>query len=199
MKRIRKAPEPADFSAWKAKLKGLRGWSRLRPPLKQKVHEALLNEQGFICCYCEASVTKDDSHIEHFRPRTTFRKLQLDYDNLHCSCQREPLAGEPHHCGYAKQDWFDEMLLVSPVAHDCEDRFKFTGNGVITPRRGNDAGAKATIRKLCLDLPKLRALRAAAVEPLCDLPTTEIRKLLKKDSEGRFVAFYSTIKQVLLT
>lgn len=198
MKRISKASEPADFSAWKANLKGHRVWSRVRPPLKQTVHEALLKEQGFICCYCEASVGMDDSHIEHFRPRR-FSNLQLDYSNLHCSCQREPSAGAPHHCGYAKNDWFDHTLLVSPMASDCQDRFKFNGAGVIGPRRDDDAGAKTTIRKLCLDLPKLRALRAAALEPLYLLPTTEIKQLLKRDDEGRFVAFYSTIKQVLLS
>lgn len=157
-----------------------------------------MKEQGFICCYCEASITHEDCHIEHFRPRR-FRRLQLDYSNLHCSCQRELSAGEPPHCGYAKGDWFDHTLLVSPMASDCENRFRFTGAGVILPRRDDDAGAKTTIRRLRLDLPKLRALRAAAVEALYDLPTTEIAQLLKRDHEGRFVAFYSTIKQVLLT
>ena len=49
------------------------------------------------------------------------------------------------------------------MASDCANRFKFTAAGGIRPRRDNDAGAKTTIRKLCLDLPKLRALRAAAV------------------------------------
>ena len=59
-------------------------------------------------------------------------------------------------------------------------------------------GAKETIRRLRLDLPKLRALRAAAVNVLSNLATTEIRQLLARDTEGRFLDFHSTIKQVLL-
>ena len=144
-------------------------------------------------------------HYEGQQPYRTFPSskkfldLQLDYTNLHCSCQREPPAGEPHRCGYAKRDWFDERLLVSPLAPDCENRFRFIANGEISPRWDDDSGAKTTIRKLQLDLPKLRALRAAAVNTLCDLPATEIRRLLARDAEDRFLEYHSTIRHVLLT
>ena len=141
---------------------------------------------------------KGQQPYQHFRPKRKFPELQLDYTNLHCSCQREPSVGEPRHCGYAKGSWFNAELLVSPLAPDCEDRFRFTASGEILPRRDDDAGAKETIRRLRLDLPKLRALRAAAVNVLYNLATTEIRQLLARDTEGRFLDFHSTIEQVLL-
>ena len=198
MKRIAKSPEPEVFSRWKAKdrMAHRPNWDRVRSPLKQRIHESLMQEQGFLCCYCETSITADGSHVEHFRPRR-YRALQLDYDNLLCSCQREPSAGEPHHCGYLKDDWFDEDLLVSPLSPDCEDRFQFTANGDIFPRRNNDAGAKVTIRKLGLNIPKLRALREAAVAGLYYLSKTEIRQLLVRGADGKFLPFHTTIKQVL--
>ena len=160
MKRIVKDPEPEDFSEWKANARMAHqlNWDEFQKPIKPKVHESLMQEQGFLCCYCETSVTANDSHIEHFRPRSRYPALEFDYGNLHCSCQGESSQGEPGHCGHRKGGWFDEDLLVSPLSPDCEERFLFTANGDIFPSRGNDAGAQVTIEKLGLDLPKLRAL-----------------------------------------
>lgn len=201
MKRIVKDPEPEVFSEWKAndRMAHQPNWNRVRSPVKQQLHEALMQEQGFLCCYCESSVTADDSHIEHFRPRKKYPAFQFDYDNLLCSCQRELSPGEPRHCGHRKGDWFDENLLVSPLAPNCEERFTFTANGDIFPHRDNDAGAKETIRKLGLNIDKLRALRAAAVDGLYDVPQADIRQLLTRGADGKFLAFHTTIKQVLAT
>lgn len=199
MKRIVKDPEPEVFSEWKAndRMAHQPNWNRVRSLLKQQLHEALMQEQGFLCCYCEVSVTADDSHIEHFRPKKKCPALQLDYDNLLCSCQRELSAGEPRHCGHQKRNWFNESLLVSPLAPDCETRFRFTANGDIFPRQDNDTGAKETIRRLSLNIDKLRALRAAAVDGLYNVSQADIRQLLKKGGDGKFLAFHTTIKQVL--
>lgn len=199
MKRIVKDPEPQDFSKWKEKdhMAHRPRWKRVPTPIKQKIHESLIREQGFLCCYCESSVTAAESHIEHFRPKHKYRSRQLDYDNLLCSCQRELSPGEPRHCGNRKKGWFDANLLVSPLAPDCEDRFIFTAKGDIFPRRDDDAGARVTIKKLSLNLPKLRALRAAAVAELCHLSQTEIRRLLTSGADGRLLEFYTTIEQVL--
>ena len=83
------------------------------------------------------------------------------------------------------------------MAPDCEVRFGFTANGDIFPGADNDIGAEETIKRLALDLPKLRALRAAAVDALHDLPKTDVRRLLARDADGRFLEFHTTIKQVL--
>ena len=198
MKQILKDAEPPDFSEWKKDdpMAHRPRWNRVPTPIKKKVHDSLMREQGYICCYCEASVAMDDSHVEHFHPKEKYRNRQLDYINLHCSCQRELLAGEPRHCGYRKGSWFDKDLLISPLASDCEGRFRFTASGDIFPRH-NDAAARVTIEKLSLDLPKLNALRAAAVDGLYDLSKTQISQLLARGKDGRFLEFHSTIKQVL--
>lgn len=200
MKRIAKGTEPSEFSSWKEedKMAHRPNWNRVPAQIRRRVHESLIREQGFICCYCESSIDVDTSHVEHFRPMSKFRNKQLDYDNLHCSCQRESSAGEPRHCGRLKGSWFDAELLVSPMSPDCETRFGFTGNGGIFPRCQTDDGAKATIRKLGLNLPKLRALRAAAVDGLCDLSRDDIRQFMERRVNGRFQQFHTTIMQVLL-
>lgn len=199
MKYIEKDAEPASFSQWKARdrMAHRPNWIRVPRMARDDVHESLMREQGYICCYCEASVATDDSHVEHFRPKKPFRGLQLDYSNLHCSCQRELSRGEPRHCGHGKHCWFDSNLLVSPMEPNCEVRFRFTANGDIFPGTDNDAGARETIRRLALNLPKLRALRAAAIDELYGLTRTDVERLLARDPDGRFMEFHTTIRQVL--
>ena len=200
MKQIVKVAEPEGFSRWKRgdRMAHRPNWNRVPAGTREEIHESLMREQGFICCYCEASIVKADSHIEHFRPIRDFSQLQLDYLNLHCSCQRDQSPGEPRHCGHRKGSWFDADLLVSPLDADCEVRFEFTANGDVFPR-DDDPAAEKTIQRLGLDLPKLNALRRAAVEALIDLPEPDIQQLLARGTDGRFQQFHTTIRQVLLS
>ena len=200
MKYITKSTEPSEFSRWKEqdRMAHRPNWNRVPAQTRRRVHESLIREQGFICCYCERSVGVDTSHVEHFRPRSKFRNKQLNYDNLHCSCQRGASAGEPRHCGHLKGDWFDAELLVSPASPGCETRFGFTGNGDVFPRCQSDDGAKTTIQKLGLNIRRLRVLRAAAVDGLCDLSKDDVKQLMERRVNGKFQQFHTTIMQVLL-
>ena len=199
MKQINKGTEPLEFSTWKAKdkMKHRPKWERVPTHVKKIIHFSLLREQGFICCYCEIAVTSEDSHIEHFRPKR-FSDQRLNYGNLHCSCQRDILAGEPRHCGNKKCNWFNDDLLISPLDTDCENRFKFTGDGRISPALVGDDAAKKTVDVLGLDLPKLRALRAAAIDALIDLSAAEIQHLIGRGNDNSYFPFHTTICQVLL-
>ena len=198
MKQIVKVDEPSDFAEWKAndKMAHRPNWKRVPGPIRKSLHESLLREQGFICCYCESSISEVDSHIEHFRPRR-FKERLLDYENLHSSCQRSGEKRQPCHCGHLKGKWFDEELLISPLEESCENRFIYTGNGGIFPRTDGDAAAETTIRKLGLDLPKLRELRAAAIDAFGDLAVEDIERMLVRRADGAYPAFYSAIAQVL--
>ena len=195
MKRIAKKGEPVKFSIWKERdrMAHRPRWNRVPAPIRKSIHESLMREQGFICCYCESRIRMEDSHIEHFRPKKGFPDRQLDYGNLHCSCQRDLSPGEPRHCGLRKGSWFDENLLLSPLEADCEDRFRFTANGDVFPRSIGDAAAKITIEKLGLDLPKLRALRAAAIDALYTLSNEEIERLLERRLDGQLLEFHTAI------
>lgn len=79
-------------------------WDGLRAPEKSELHEALLREQDFICCYCGMRINRETSHIEHLKPRTTYPELALEYSNLLASCQgeSEEPPPEPVHCGHKK-------------------------------------------------------------------------------------------------
>ena len=201
MKHIKKRGEPDSFTEWKT-LEGEEWQPTYRDmpgEIKNSIKSALMREQRFICCYCESRLTVENSHIEHFKPQRHPEVDPLDFDNMLCSCQNQSKRGEPLHCGHRKGDWFDRDMLVSPLDHNCEDHFSFTGDGQILPRSKNDQKAVETIGRLGLNIPKMIDLRAKSIEPFLDasLSPQEFRRLvigyLKIDNSGAFGAYWSTI------
>lgn len=203
MKYIVKGPEPAVFTDWKALASP--DWTPtygdLRGAEKKAVKTALMQEQGYLCCYCERQLSDADSHIEHFKPQHLADVDPLEYSNLLCSCQNRLDKGVPRHCGNLKDGWFDAHLLVSPMSADCEARFSYTADGRIHPGQ-DDAAALATIENLGLDIPKLISLRSAAISPFLDedLSNEELSRFvdgyLRKDAEGHFAPFWTTIRDL---
>jgi uncharacterized protein (TIGR02646 family) len=202
MKHIEKNAEPPVLTDWKARAN--EDWqpdyADLRGDIKKAVKEALMDEQGYICCYCEQRLTDSDSHIEHFKPQSDPAVDPLDYGNLLCSCQNQVKKGEPRHCGILKEDWFDPDRLISPLSIDCESRFAYTGNGEIKPADTHDPSAEETIKKLGLDIPKLNDMRAKSIEPFLEdnLTVEDMRTFvsgyLSRDRSGQFGAFWTTIQ-----
>jgi uncharacterized protein (TIGR02646 family) len=177
----------------------------LRGKDKQQVHHYLIAEQGHICCYCGGRIVHADSHIEHFQPQTDYPDLELDYFNLLASCQNQLIPREPRHCGMG-MSWFDDRLLVSPLIEDCEDFFEYTVDGQILPSRDTEKSVAAirTIDRLNLNIPKLQATRAGAIEglyndPELELPFSddEIQKLIhyysQTDGNGMYQPYCQTI------
>jgi len=201
VKHIIKNREPREFSDWKALANP--GWhpdyEGLSRDEKRAVKNALTEEQGYICCYCERRLEDDDSHIEHFKPQSDPEVDPLDYSNMLCSCQNRLKQGEPRHCGNLKGNWFDTRLLISPLDPNCEEHFAYTADGRIRPADESDNAARTTIEKLGLNIPKLKALREKAIEPFLDEKLNEhdfsqfVTGYLIKDPEGRFGEFWTTI------
>ena len=85
MRYIRKGDEPESL----ANLKALTNedWKPTyeddcRGEVKTQLHNALLQEQGYICCYCGMAIAKEDSHIEHLKPRSIYPNLALEFTNI---------------------------------------------------------------------------------------------------------------------
>lgn len=57
---------------------------------------ALLAEQNGLCVYCEQTITADQAHLDHIKPRSAWPQLTWAYDNLAVSCNHAD------HCGHAK-------------------------------------------------------------------------------------------------
>ncbi len=203
MKFIQKGPEPQQLVNWKSLAND--DWQpeygSMGGQLKTIVKKSLMQEQGYICCYCERRLDLDDSHIEHFNPQSDGEVDPLDYSNMLCSCQNRLKKGEPRHCGNLKDDWFDFDLLISPLDPECETKFSFIADGRIKPLEP-DAAADKTIEKLGLDKPKLNDLRKKAIEPFVDDVLNEdelkvfVTEYLKPGPDGTFDEFYMTIKSL---
>lgn len=209
MRYIHKGKEPTDFSKWKGQKneEWTPTWDDLRTPQKPMVHDALLREQGYICCYCGRRITRDTSHIEHLKPRKTYPNLALEYTNLLASCQRERERREPLHCGSKKDDWYDEHLMVSPLDANCAEFFRYTDDGQIlaTEVTEKKSPAHTTIDKLGLNIDKLNAMRRAAIEDILEvidsLTDEEKQKLLlgfeQPDANGQYEEFCDAIAYIL--
>jgi uncharacterized protein (TIGR02646 family) len=178
-----------------------------RGEVKTQLHNALLKEQGYICCYCQMNITKENSHIEHLKPRSIYPNLALDYKNLLASCQRERERREPQHCGVKKDDWYDEDLMVSPLNENCAGFFRYSPSGEILPTDESDKqeAAKTTIEKLGLGIEKLRLMRSAAIDGalLAIEGLTDEEKLLfaqgyeQPDPDGQYLPFCTAIAYIL--
>ena len=215
MKFIEKSQEPASFTIWKEQANDdwKPTWDNLGNPEKTHLHEALLSEQGYICCYCNERIGRPQpkSHIEHIKPRSHFENDMLEYKNLVSSCQGEDENRLPIHCGQAKADWpdvdaFNAGLMISPLDEQCEVAFRFTVIGEIRPAEGLlDAAARETIKRLCLDVRKLEASRRLAIEgalegieaETVDSLQQQIASYSQKNEDGKFLPFCSAIIYIL--
>ena len=212
MKYIKKGEEPESFKTWKALARTTPNWgySYLQNPEKRELHEALIREQGYICCYCGMRITRESSHIEHLKPQSIpDPDLSVEYTNLLASCQREREPKKPIHCGVAKDDWYDENLMVSPLNSNCIDFFIYTDDGQIlaTDASEKNVAATKTIKQLRLDIPKLKAMREEVIKNLLvgldvfTLTEEEKQKLLQgfeqPDANGRYEEFCSAIAYIL--
>lgn len=161
MKYISKTGEPASFSYWK-RARPTIGYNQLLGTPKQHLKDSLINEQKYLCCYCESLITTSNSHIEHFRPKAAgmFPELQLDYTNLHVSCRLRRTGDQDEHCGHKKYNQFSTNL-ISPLEVDCATHFEYTLDGAI---QGIDARGVETVAILNLDSTLLKQKREQLID-----------------------------------
>ncbi|MEH1923079.1 retron system putative HNH endonuclease [Nostoc sp.] len=209
MKYIKKSEEPESFTVWKnlANEDWQPSWENFSKPQKTDVHNSLLQEQGFICCYCGRRINTDDRHLEHLKPRTTYPQSALEYTNILASCQKDTVRKEPLHCGKIKDKWYDDNLMISPLDVNCAEFFRYTDDGQILATNNSEKqlAAETTIDKLALNIDKLKDLRAKALEPILEIINTiteeERQDLIlgfsETDSKGYYEEFCAAIIYLL--
>ncbi len=198
MKYIRKTNEPEVLVNFKVRANDnwKLSYSKLKKKgeIKKKLQDYLIIEQGHLCCYCGTRISQADSHIEHFKPQSEYPSLDLDYFNMLVSCKNQIKPTEPRHCGFAKENWYDLELLVSPLIADCEEFFQYTNDGQISPAdRESEKGKAATetIEKLRLNIPKLQAVRAGTIDSIYNDPDLQLP--LSDDEIDKLIHYYSQI------
>lgn len=141
----------------------------LERPTKNALSARLGTEQEDQCVYCGRrlsldSEARDQWHIEHFRPRSRYPDLEVEYTNLFLSCgDRENDGSLTDTCGRAKKDWFDTKNHVNPIEAGCAGRFKYLGNGKV---RGRDQAATTMVERLNLNNDRLRVMRRRVISAI---------------------------------
>lgn len=170
MKFIDKSKTPHDIHVWvQTQPKDDTGnpinchYEDMPSEVKIAVRAALLEEQGYLCCYTGLRIRENSSHIEHLKPQNLCSGLEdIDYRNL--------LAAYPHHDhervafgAHKKDGWYDSHFLITPLDTNCEKRFRFRLSGKIEPVNPDDEPARITIEKLGLDDEELTRMRRSAI------------------------------------
>lgn len=204
MKRIIKTEPPDFFEEWKAsflarndKIPNYK--DNFYGKIKHQFKFELLKEQGYVCCYCMASVNFN-SHIEHFLPQSNSDK-DLDYFNMFISCNG--YHDDRSHCGHKKDDWFDEEKMLSPTASDIEQQFKYSIDGSIIP---TSERAAENIRHLGLDSFSLNRARQNAIYSSGlfdeDINEEDIEELVltfqSRNEKGAYLPFCQAVVYCLL-
>ncbi len=222
MKYIQKGQEFTQWKKTKPKKYQSKDWKKLNPLPKKALHDALLTEQGYICCYCERAITKNNSHIEHFVPKKGVNadsNLTFEYHNLLCSCDGNASENQGlTHCGIRKDDWFDAGLMVSPLNKDCADFFCYSTTGKILPTSvpEKQKAAEETINRCNLNHPMLKKMRHEVLKRITlqsltdnksqlldNLTQEEISQLIQSysqpDIQGKYTPFCTAIIYFLST
>jgi len=125
MKYIKKGTEPASLTEFRAA--GGKDFDDYRG--KKELSRRLMEEQGFICCYCMQRIKPETVHIEHWKPQSRFPGFQLDYKNLLAVCDGNLGKPKPlQHCDTRKGD---TEITINPTERQCESLVKFSSNGEV--------------------------------------------------------------------
>jgi uncharacterized protein (TIGR02646 family) len=142
MKRIIKGSEPLCLLQYRQTQDANYDGYHPKKPLK----EALLTEQGYICCYCMQRISIDNMEIEHNKAKNEdcYPHLQLDYKNLIASCSgNRGKRLKNLHCngrkGYYEGKKNNEgkniicKIKLNPADSDknCENYIKYSSTGKI--------------------------------------------------------------------
>ena len=98
---------------------------------KKSLKEALLTEQGYICCYCMRRISEDNMEIEHWQPQSKYPELQINYKNLLASCSgNRGSKKDNQHCNPRKGD---AEITINPCdsTKNCENYIKYSSTGKI--------------------------------------------------------------------
>lgn len=220
MRYIEKGQEPQSFADWKAQEND--NWkpiyADLRGQIKSDVHDSLLIEQGYTCCYCGMRITQNISHIEHLQPQNEKapaipkdHALAIDYANLLVSCgfSESSKMSDPNyknvlhclqHCGCKRGN---ESLTVKPLQTDCAEFFRYTGSGEMRPVADSDKkqAASDTIQTLNLNHGNLIAARGEAIDGVLqgleELTKSDIEMLIQSYEQPNQQAFSFAIAYTL--
>lgn len=167
----------------------------------------LLEEQGYICCYCGCRIDSIDGNFavaEHLLPISGVGRNKLaSYDNLLISCngdqqwtaENTPYGSDRLHCDAQKKN---QILTITPLMPNCDKQFLYTIDGHV---KGLNPDASDAVTKLNLDCVLLRQRRTAAldgilhdIDTLSDADLNLIKnKYDSKGADGKYEPYCTAV------
>jgi len=135
MKKISKNQEPNSLVEHRSNQAS--SFNNIPAQTKFDLRESLINEQGFICCYCMRRIRLADlgevqrTKIEHFACQSEHPDLELNYRNLLLSCMGG--EGEQKHLQTCDTYKKDKALSINPTDNhrNIEELIKYNAYGEI--------------------------------------------------------------------
>lgn len=160
MRQIRKQAEPRELREHRL------GGGRFEDPQgatrwKERLQDALLRDQGGLCCYCMKRLERKAMKIEHLRCQERNPDRELDYDNLFAACPgNEGVPWTRQTCDARKRN---DDLHIDPSGN-IEPFIRYRPDGtVVSSVPGYQHDFDQTLN---LNLAELRHARAGVLEGL---------------------------------
>ena len=178
MRFIKKKQQPQSLIEAK-KTVPLPKYGELDTQVKDDIRTHLLEEQGFICCYCMQRIEANKMKIEHYKAQNEdkYPELQLEFGNMLAACKGE-IENDPRnilHCDSAKGK--EDLVLINP--HDASKKYifeqlKYTASGEI--KSDNEDVQKELEKILNLNQEQLKNLRKSIIDGIVEMISRGFKK-----------------------
>lgn len=196
MKHIEKTCPPIEFVEY-CETPGV-SYDGLTGDSKKALRKRLLEDQGYICCYCGCAIENNEhTKIEHIKCQKDHVELALKYENMLASCdggesdrRQKTLPKHQVHCDAKKEN---KDIPISPL-EDVDSLFVFYDDGDV---KGRGLG-KELVSILGLDVKYLKNVRREAIESYEILYPDNLEEeleWLKNKHDGKFEPFCFVLMQ----
>ena len=168
---------------------------------KRALRKRLLEDQGYICCYCGRRIEDNgDTKIEHILCQQNHGDLQLDFSNMLASCdggqndRTHPTRGTPRHEPHCDAKKGNDELPISPL-DNVEGILTYHIDGTV---KGQGKVGRELIRILGLDAKFLNSQRKNAIESYNLLAPKDLEAeliALRTKKNGKFEEFCFVLEQ----
>jgi uncharacterized protein (TIGR02646 family) len=136
-------------------------WEALPGEEKRLVPEALLEDQGHLCCYCMKRIRDDAMKVEHYRAQSKYPDAALEWDNLLATCLGE---GGPQHQQTCDTKKGNADLTLDPRVSHVARNLRYLIDGSI--RSTDTAESRDLEEHLNLNFEGLKRQRTQAYDAL---------------------------------
>ena len=200
MRRITKTTPPEEFLEY-LQTPGV-SYEGLSGQPKEALRRRLLEDQGYICCYCGQRIHNDEhTKIEHIKCQKNYGDLELCFSNMLVSCDGGDVdranGVRPRHQLHCDAKKGNRDIPVSPI-DDVSGLLAFFDDGTI---KGKGEQGRELVQILGLDAMFLNTQRKNAIENYEILAPRDLQKellCLREKHNDCFIEFCFVLEQHIL-